>query len=251
MGMERIESQVALLATVVVVLLGEWLLVQRQFLSGIMLYSILLVVLLLYACYRWEHEQRFLVVLAIPSVIRVLNFTLPLGDFSPLVAQMIMAVPLVLSGVIFVWLLNQPVFPLIFTWRQITTYLLLIGVGCVFGFVLFQSKQPVRVVWNTPLLLAFYILVLVFAMAFLEEWLFRGIMQAGLSNLLGKNFGSFVVAIVYTVLHINQGTWIFVLLTFVFALGLGWLRNKSESLTQVFLVHGAANIVFFLLLPWI
>lgn len=250
MGVERIESQVALLAAVVVVLLGEWLLVQRQFLSGIFLYSILLVALLLYTCYRWEHEQRFLVVLAIPSLIRLLNFTLPLGDFSPLVAQVIIAVPLVLSGVIFVWLLNQPVFPLIFKWRQISTYLLLIGLGSIVGFVLFQFKQPARVLWNTPLLLSFYIFVLVFAMAFLEEWLFRGIMQAGLSSLLGKNVAGLLVAIVYTVLHINQGTWIFVLLIFFFALGLSWLRNRSESLTQVFLVHGAANIVFFLILPW-
>lgn len=250
MSMDRIESQAALLATVVVVLLGEWLLIQRQFLSGVLLYSIVLLLLLLYAAYRWEHEQRYLIVLTIPSIIRLLNFTLPLGDLSPLFAQAIVAIPLAMSGVVFVWLFNQPGPFLLLKWRALSTYLLSVGLGGVVGLVFFQFKQPARLTWDTPVLLFFYIIVLVFAMAFLEEWLFRGIMQTALSNLLGKNFAGFVVAIVYTVLNINQGTWIFVLLVFVFALGLSWLRNRSESLTQVFLVHGAANLVFFLLLPW-
>jgi membrane protease YdiL (CAAX protease family) len=249
MGLDRFESEIALFAAVVVILLGEWLLIQRQFLSGIFLYSVILLLLLLYATYRWEHEQRYLVVLAIPSIIRLLNFTLPLGDLSPLFAQAVIALPLTLSGMVFVWLFNRPGFLLIFKWRLTPTYLLLVGLGSIVGLVLFQFKQPARLTWNTPLLLFFYLFVLVVAMAFLEEWLFRGIMQTVLSNLLGKNFAGFVVALVYTILHINQGTWIFVLLMFVFALGLGWLRNKSESLTQVFLVHGAANLVFFLILP--
>lgn len=247
--MDRIESRVALFATVVVVLLGEWLLLQRQFLSGILLYSILLLLLLLYTAYRWEHEQRYLAVLAIPSIIRLLNFTLPLGDLSPLFAQAVIALPLVLSGVVFAWLFNLSGFPLIFQPRRIFRYMSWIGLGCMAGFMLFQFKQPARLTWDTPLLFFFYLFVLVVAMAFLEEWLFRGIMQTALSSLLGKNFAGCVVAIVYAVLHINQGTWIFDLAVFIFALGLGWLRNKSESLTQVVLVHGAANLAFFLFLP--
>ncbi len=249
MGLDRFESEIALFAIVVVVLLGEWLLIQQQFLSGIFLHSLTLLLLLLYVAYRWEHEQRYLAVLAIPSIIRLLNFTLPLGDLSPLFAQMVVALPLTFSGVVFVWLFGQVGFPSMCKWRQVPVYFLLVGVGGFVGLVLFQIKQPARLTWNTPLLLLFYLFVLVVAMAFLEEWLFRGIMQTVLSNLLGRNFAAFVIALVYTILHINQGTWIFVLLVFVFALGLGWLRNKSESLTEVFLVHGAANLVFFLILP--
>jgi membrane protease YdiL (CAAX protease family) len=248
--MDRIESRIALFTTVVVILLCEWLLVQRQFLSGIFLYSLLLLFLLLYVAYRWKHEQHFLVVLAIPPIIRLLNFTLPLGSLSPLFAQVVIAFPLALSGSIFVWLFKQQEFPPVFRRHQIATYLLSIGLGGVVGIVLFQFKQPVRLEWNTPWLLLFYLFVLVFAMAFLEEWLFRGIMQAILSNLLGKYIAGVVVAIVYTILHISEGSWLFFLLIFVFALGLGWLRNRSESLMPVVLVHGVANIVFFLFLPW-
>jgi membrane protease YdiL (CAAX protease family) len=75
-------------------------------------------------------------------------------------------------------------------------------------------------------------------------------MQTALTKLLGNGFAALVVALVYTILHINQGSWIFVLIIFLFALGLSWLRNRSESLLNVCLVHGAANILFFLLLPW-
>ncbi len=251
MGLDRFESEITLFAIVVFILLGEWLLRQQQFLSGIFLYSVILLLLLLYTAYRWEHEQRYLAVLAIPSIIRVLNFTLPLGDLSPLFAQAVLALPLGLSGAVLVWLFNQPGFPLIFKWRQLPSYGLMVGLGSLVGFALFQFKQPARLIWNTPLLFFFSLVVLLIGMAFLEEWLFRGIMQTVLSNLLGKNFAGFVVALVYTVLHINEGTWMFVLVIFVFAVGLGWLRNKSESLTQVCLIHGAANLVFFLIRPWL
>lgn len=249
MSLDRFESEIALFATVVAILLGEWLLMQRQFLSGILLYSIVLLLLLVYASYRWEHEQRYLVVLAIPAIIRSLDFTLPLGGLSPLFAQAMIAIPLALSGVVLVWLFKQTTFPLIFNWRRVFTYLLLMGLGSIVGRILFQFKQPESLIWNTPLVLFFYIFTLVVAMAFLEEWLFRGIMQTALSNLLGKNPAGLLVALIYSALHINQGAWAFALLIFIFALGLGWLRNRSESLTEVFLVHSAANLVFFLFLP--
>jgi len=251
-GTERIESQFALLATVVTILLGEWLLIQQQFLSGIFLYSLILLLLLLYVAYRWDHTQHYLLVFTIPSIIRLLNFTLPLANFSPLFAQLIISFPLSLTGAVFIWLFKESEysFALKFKWRQTPLYLLLIGLGSLAGFLLFQFQQPARLTWNNPLLFFFYVFVLVFAMAFLEEWLFRGIMQTALTKLLGNGFAALVVALVYTILHINQGSWIFVLIIFLFALGLSWLRNRSESLLNVCLVHGAANILFFLILPW-
>lgn len=251
MVIQRVERQFALLATVVMILLGEWMLIQRQFLSGLLVYSLLLLLLLLYVAYRWAQPQHYLLVLAIPCIIRLLNFTLPLGDLSPIFAQLIISFPLMLTGAVFLWLFKEAEFSfdLKFQRRQAPIYLLLIGLGSFAGFMLFQFQKSARLTWSSPLLLFFYAFVVVVAMACLEEWLFRGIMQTALSKLLGNGIAGLVVALVYTVLHVNQGSWLFVLLIFVFATGLSWLRLKSGGLLNVFLVHSAANILFFLILP--
>lgn len=250
MNTSRIESPVALFGTISIIFLGEWLLIQQQYLSGILLYSFLLLFLLLYAAYRWETPQGQLLVFTIPPIIRLLDFTLPIGNLSPLFAQAVVAAPLTLTGFVFAWLFRQSNLSLRMKWHQVPTYLLLIVVGGLAGYILYRFEPPTPLRWNSSLLLLFYIIILLGAMALLEEWLFRGIMQSALTNLLGKGFASLIVAMVYAVLHINQGTWMFVLIIFLFALGLSWLRNSSENLLNVFLVHGAANIFFFLILPW-
>lgn len=249
MNIDRVESQIAIVAGVLVILLAETLLLQQQYLPGVLVYSVMLIVLIIFASYEWDHPQHHLMVLGIPAIIRVLNFSLPLGSLSPLFAQLVTAIPMLLAGLVFVWMLNQGPFKWQFHWRQIPIYLLLIAIGSLMGFLLFQVKQPLRWTWDSALLLGFYVFVIVFAMAVLEEWLFRGIMQSALSSFLGKGLGGLVVALVYTILHVNQGAGLFVLMIFVFSLGLSWLRSRSENLLYVSLVHIAANIVFFLILP--
>lgn len=248
-SLERFNSQIALLVAVVTIIWSEILLVRGQYLSGILLYSIILLVLLTYGAYRWEHPQRFLIVLAIPPIIRILNFTLPLGDLAPLFAQVVISIPLVLVGAVYVWLFNEDRSVFVFKRRELTAYLVMIGLGCVMGLLLYQFKRPTGLSGNSLLLLFFYAFVLVFAMAFVEEWLFRGIMQTELTRLLGRDFASLIVSILYTTLQINHNSWIFVAVLFVFAWGLSWLRSRTYNLLYVCLIHGAANLMFFLILP--
>jgi membrane protease YdiL (CAAX protease family) len=249
MNLDRFESQVAIVAGVLIILFAESLLLGQQYLLGTIVYSIILLVTLLYSAYEWQHPQHLLVVLVIPAIIRLLDFTLPLGGLSPMFAQLVLAIPLTLAALAFVWLMDQGRLSLDFRWRRVPVYLLMIAIGCGFGFLLYQFKQPARLTWGSPLILVFYVFILIVAMACLEEWLFRGIMQTALTGLVGRVLSALVVAIVYTILNINQSSGIFLLLVLAFSLGLSWLRNRSESLLNVCLVHGAANIVFFLILP--
>jgi membrane protease YdiL (CAAX protease family) len=247
-GMARFNSQIALLAAVVTIVWSEILLVQGQYLSGILLYSLILLVLLIYGAYRWEHPQRFLVVLVIPSIIRILNFTLPLGDIAPLFAQVVISIPLILVGFVYVWLFNEDRSVFVFKRRELPAYLVMIGLGAVVGLLLYQFKQPIGLMWNSALLFFFFAFVLV-ATAFLEEWLYRGIMQTGLTRLMGRDLAGLVVSILYTTLQINHNSWMFIAVIFVFSWGLSWLRSRTYNLLYVCLIHGAANLMFFLILP--
>lgn len=251
MNLEKIESWLVLVVAAVVVLSGEWLMIQQEFFLGTLLYAGMLQFILLYGAYRWEHPQRYLLVLLIPSIIRLMNFTLPLMQLSPMFAQLVVSIPLALTGTVFVWLLMVGQFRFTFQWKQIFSYLLLIATGFVVGIVLFQFDTPQPPVGKTPIMFIFNIFVLLVSMAFLEEWLFRGIMQAALTHVYGWKVAVLVVALFYTVMHINHSPWPFLMLIFVFALFLSWLRRTTDSLLGVCLVHGAANIMFFLVLPLI
>jgi uncharacterized protein len=247
--MNALENRFVVGVTIVVVLWGELLLMQQKFLSGVLLYSVMLLSLLLYGAFRWKLPQHQLMVLAIPAVARLLNFSLPLGELSPMFAQMIVGVPMAFMAMVFVWLMKQGQFSFRVEWRRVPLYLLLIVVGIGAGFLLFQLNTPVLLVWDTLPFLFYYIFVLVAGMAFLEEWLFRGIMQTALTSLFSDGFAILAVATIYTILHIGQGSLHFIGTIFLFSLGLGWLRHTSDDLLGVCLVHGTANLVFFLVLP--
>ena len=248
-ALERFNSQITLLIAMVAIVWSEILLVRGQYLSGVLFYSAILLILLTYGAYRWEHPQRHLIVLVIPSIIRLLNFTLPLGNLAPVFAQMVIIIPLVLVGAVYVWLFNEDRSVLVFQRREFSAYLVMIALGCIVGWLLFQFKQPMRLDANSPLLFLFYAFVLVFATPFVEEWLFRGIMQTELTRLLGRDFAGLVVSILYAILQINNNSWLFVAVIFVFAWGLSWLRSRTYNLLYVCLIHGAANLVYFLILP--
>lgn len=250
MALDRVESWVVAGAAGLVALLAELLLMQSFVLSGMTLYSVLLILLLLYGTFRWPHPQHELLVLAIPSILRLLAYTLPLANLSPLFAQMMVSVPAGLTAVTFVWLLEQTWPNLRFAWRQLPLYLLLAAAGAVAGWLLFQFQQPPPPDTGSPLLWFFYIFVLVVAMAFVEEWLFRDIMQSALTRLWDNwLLAGLVVALIYTTLSLGLGPWPYVLLIFIMALALSWLRQATGNLLGVCVAHGAANLMFFLILP--
>jgi membrane protease YdiL (CAAX protease family) len=250
MMLDRVESWVVAGVSGIMVLLAELLLMQQQILSGLLLYSLVLILLLIFGTLRWPRPQHQLLVLTIPAVSRLMAYTLPLGELSPIFAHLVIGVPMALTAVVFVWLLEHEWPNLSFTWQRLPYYLLLTALGAASGLLLYQFHQPAPLVENDPILLFFYALVLVVAMAFVEEWLFRDIMQTALTRLWGNGLlAGLVVACFYTALSLGQGPLLFSLLIFILALALSWLRLAGNNLLGVCLAHGAANLVFFLILP--
>jgi hypothetical protein len=98
MIMANVERRIILIAAVVVARLAETRLMQQEYLSGMLLYSLMLQFLLIYGAYRWEHPQRQLLVLSILPIIRLIDFSLPLGKLEPLFAQLIISIPLALTA---------------------------------------------------------------------------------------------------------------------------------------------------------
>lgn len=249
MKAELIESWLVFVAAFVVVILGEVLLMQRDYLSGILLYAMYLEALLLYGAFRWASPQHQFLVLTIPAIIRLMNFTLPLGVLSPVFAQLVISVPMALTAVVFVWLFKQSAIQVTYERGRHWYYLGLVFIGGILGFILFQLSAPSNAPMDSSLMVFFYAFVLIVPMALLEEWLFRGIMQTALERAFGFNIAIPAVALFYVILHAGQEALSVTGVIFLVALLLGWLRRGNENLLGVWLLHSAINITYFLVLP--
>jgi membrane protease YdiL (CAAX protease family) len=249
--LDQLEGFVVVIVVGALLLLAEFFLWQQFVISGLLLHSVVLVLLLLFGTFRWPNPQYQLVVLTIPALVRLLAYTLPLGELSPLFAQVVIGVPLVLTAVSLSWVLEQPPPPIQATWRHLPYYLLLLLAGAAGGLLLYQIQQPAPLVWDSPWLLLFYLLVLLVAMAGLEEWLFRGIMQTALNQIWGNwLWVSLIVAIFYTSLSLGQGSALWLVVVLVIAFALSGLRHRRDNLLDVWLVHSGLNVTFFLILPY-
>ncbi|GAJ12550.1 unnamed protein product, partial [marine sediment metagenome] len=84
---------------------------------------------------------------------------------------------------------------------------------------------------------------------FVEELMFRGLMQPGAVEVFGERRGLVGVAAVFASLHIG---WLSpVDLVFVFSVGLfyGYLALRTGNIIGVTLSHGLTNVVLFLVAP--
>ena len=123
--------------------------------------------------------------------------------------------------------------------------------GPAFGAMEYYILRPEPLVPGLPLaeyvLLAFSI---VFFTGFVEELVFRGILQSGAVKALGKRAGLLGVALVFAVLHMG---WLSMLdMVFVFIVGLlfGLFVLKTGSIVGASISHGLTNVVLFMVMPY-
>lgn len=197
-------------------------------------------------------EQKFLFTLALAPLIRLMSLSMPLLEFQFLYWYMIIGAPLFLS----VWL----VFRLTgYTPRDVGLSLgsgvpLQIGValtGLALGYLEYIILRPEPLVesfsWQSIWLPALILLVFT---GFLEELIFRGLMQRASFATLGK-LGPVYVSMLFAVLHIGYGS----LADFVFVFLVGFFFSlvveRTRSLLGVTLAHGLTNIALFLIFPFL
>lgn len=219
---------------------------------GLGLHSVLLFVILLHTGLAWELPvHRLLVTLAFAPLIRLLSLSLPMADFPRVYWYFITSVPLFVAAFLVARLLDFSLDDLGLNLRALPIQGLVALSGLVFGFVEYQILQPQALAkaftWQQLLLPA---MILLFSTGFLEELIFRGLMQSTAIQVLGR-FGLVYVALIFAVLHIGYKSIVDVL--FVFAVGFffGWVVFKTRSIVGVTLAHGLTNIFLFLVMPFV
>ncbi len=160
--------------------------------------------------------------------------------------------PLLLAALQVVRLLGFSLEQIGLNFKRISIQLAVALAGFVFGvgeyFILTEEAQATTLVLQENWLLAAFLLLT--CTGFVEELIFRGVLQHSAVEALGWR-GIIYVSLLFAVIHLIHQSLIDIAFVFVIAIFFGWVVKKTGSLFGVTLSHGIANIVLFLVAPLI
>ena len=199
-------------------------------------------------------RHNLLVALLVPPLIRLLSLSLPLAGFPRVWWYFITSVPLFAATVMAAGPGGgrRSDLALYFSWRGIPIQAAVALGGLGLGWVEYQILHPPPLAPALrPGLIWLPALILLVCTGFLEELLFRGLLQHVGVQLLGLYPGLIYVSLLFAVLHIGYHSWQDVLFVFAAGLCFAWVVARTHSLWGVTLAHGLTNVSLFLIFPFL
>ncbi|HVP21537.1 MAG TPA: type II CAAX endopeptidase family protein [Anaerolineaceae bacterium] len=219
---------------------------------GMILHGLILVFIFLDASlWSTTTQRRFLMCLALAPIIRLCSLSLPLPNFPFIYWYMVVGIPLLIAAFFTARVGRMSRGMIGLTLRKWPLQLIAGLVGFGFGYVEYLILHPEPLVSKfdfVQILLPSFILL--FFTGFLEELIFRGLMQYAALRSLGR-VGFFYVALVFSVLHFGYHSVLNVLFVLGVALIFGWFSYSTGSILGVALAHGLTNIGLFLIFPFL
>jgi membrane protease YdiL (CAAX protease family) len=222
--------------------------------TGIFFHGLILLVAMLLAALTSDQKGlRFVLPLALPPLIRLLSLSLPLISFNVIYWYAVIGVPLFIATFLTIRAtgLSADLIGLRISWRELPLQILIGLSGFILGYIEYQILHPVPIVsmkgWASVLLTALILLVFT---GFLEELIFRGVMQSSAVEKLDK-VGIIFVALVFTVLHIGYRSVQDIIFIFSVAIIFGLLVFRFKTLLGVSIAHGLINISLYLIFPYL
>lgn len=218
---------------------------------GIICYLALLLVLIIgTSLVRMYPVHRYYLALGLVPLIRIVSLSMPLAEISLVYWYLIMAIP-ILVGVfaVTVALKLQPA-EIGLTARAIGLQTVVAVLGILIGladyFILKPEPLIQALTWRNVLVPA---LILLIATGFVEELVFRGVLQRAAETL--RDGGWVYVAVLSSVLQMGQRSVLHWLLALGVALLYGWIVKKTGSILGVSLSHGIVNVCLYLVFPFV
>ncbi len=220
--------------------------------SGLILHSLILVALLFHgAITRPTASRRFLIVLTLAPLIRILSISLPLRNF-PLVFWYLIIGGLLLLAALFALRVSglgaRRIGLAVRSWpAEIGIAFLGILLGLIEYFILYPAPLIPQLTWSNFLLAAFILLVFT---GVLEEFIFRGLIQEASLGVMGRG-GLIYTAFLFAILHVGYLSISDVLFVFGVGLMFGLIIARTRSLLGVSLAHGLTNVTLYLVYPFL
>lgn len=219
---------------------------------GLVLHGFILVSLL--ALSAWKHGENpsvsLYLSLSLAPLIRIVSLSLPLAYF-PRYAWYLVAGAAIFLAVLMVMRVMEVRFGDVGVNLENPIVQLAVGVfGLPLGVVEYYILRPEPLVVGLGVFeLLLLALALIFFTGFVEELVFRGVLQRAAVASFGRAGGVLGVGVLFACMHIG---WLSLAdFIFVLAIGLffGLVVAETRSLLGVSLAHGLTNVVLFLVLP--
>ena len=219
---------------------------------GMILHGLLLIVLLVHGAHVERRPLRQLFyALSLAPLIRLMSLSLPLSEFPMGYWYLIVGAPLLIAGVISSHTIGFNRGMLGLKFHAIPIQILAGTSGIILGYLEYLILKPdplaekltLEQIWLPALIL------LIFT-GFLEEFVFRGIMQYAAIRSLGR-IGIWYIAAVFAAMHIGYRSLLDIIFVFVAAMFFGLITHRTGSILGVTLAHGLTNIGLFLIFPFL
>ena len=220
---------------------------------GLILHGVLLVALFIQAAFNTRTVQyRLYVILALAPLVRLLGLSMPLLQFEFMNWYMVIGIPLLIASIIAMRLAGYKSTQIgLGLGRKIWLQALVALTGIGLGYLEYLILRPEPLIDSLTLQQFWYpaLILLVFT-GFLEEFIFRGMMQQATIQAMGR-LGLIYTSAVFAVLHIGYQSILDVIFVFVVGWFFALIVLKSHSIWGVTLAHGLTNISLFLIFPFI
>jgi uncharacterized protein len=220
--------------------------------TGMLMYGFILMVLLFQATlFSRGLWQKSLIALSLAPLIRLVSLTMPLPEFPFVYWYFVVGAPLFIATIILIRVtkLTAPMVGL--TCRKLFWQVMVglsgLGLGMLEYLILRPDPLIEELSWRFFWLPA---LILLIFTGFLEELIFRGVMQYSVLRSLGR-FGLYFVSAVFAVLHFGYRSLLDVLFVFAVAVYFAIFVQRTGSLLGVAFAHGLTNISLFLIFPFL
>ena len=234
-----------------VIIIAEVVTTFYQPILGIACHAVILIAMLIDSALVDRYfSSRLVVALSLIPLIRIISLSMPLADIPQIWWYPIIYVPLLAAAIVVVRLLDYKPMDIGIRFGFVPFQLVIglagIGLGILEYIILAPEPLITELSWQTAWLPA---LILALTTGFVEEFIFRGVLQKVSVEMFG-GWGIVYVSFLFAVLHIGFLSWIDVIFVFAIALFFGWVVHKTRSLFGVVLCHGIINIVLFIIAPF-
>lgn len=219
---------------------------------GLALHGGLLLMILMHTSLVEPGERKFLLALALAPLIRLMSLSMPLLEFEFKYWYVVIGLPLLIASAVVYRLSGYRRAQVgLALGKHLPLQLLVAAAGVGLGYLEYHILKPEPLVdsFNLQSVWLPSVILLVFT-GFLEELIFRGIMQRAAADQLRK-LGPYYISLLFAVLHIGYKSLID--LAFVFLVGFifSLVAARTRSLLGVTISHGLTNISLFLIFPFL
>lgn len=221
---------------------------------GLMLHSLILLSLLVVSSVTYGEGpvSGFYLSLSLAPLIRIISLSLPLANFPRYAWYIIVNVPVLVATVAMMRVQGIEFKDAGVRFSMPPEQYVIALTGVSLGFIDYYILKPESL---APGLSFFNLMLLAVGVGlstgFVEELVFRGLMQPGAVEIFGERVGLVGIAAVFAALHIG---WLSMPdMVFVFSVGLfyGFITLQTGNIIGVSISHGLTNVVLFLVAPYL